>query len=144
MGMARVGLFPLYASLFTPVWLRALGMKVGRRVEASTVLALPSMTTVGDGAFLADDTMVATYELGGGWLRIAEARIGKRAFLGNSGMTAPGRAVPKRGLVGVLSSTPKGAKAGSSWLGMPPMELPRSPDPTDAARTFDPPAPLMI
>lgn len=88
MDMARVHLFPLYASLFTPVWLRALGMKVGRRVEASTVLALPAMTTVGDGAFLADDTMVASYELGGGWLRIAEARIGKKAFLGNSGMTA--------------------------------------------------------
>ena len=90
MGMARVGLFPLYASLFTPVWLRLLGAKVGRGVEASTVLALPAMTTVADGAFLADDTMVATYELSHGWLRVAPARIGKQAFLGNSGMAAPG------------------------------------------------------
>ncbi|MEU4495364.1 Pls/PosA family non-ribosomal peptide synthetase [Streptomyces sp. NPDC023998] len=143
MDMARVHLFPLYASLFTPVWLRALGMKVGRRVEASTVLALPAMTTVGDGAFLADDTMVASYELGGGWLRIAEARIGKRAFLGNSGMTAAGRSVPKRGLVGVLSATPKRAKAGSSWLGMPPMKLPRAAEKGDQSRTFDPPKRLM-
>jgi non-ribosomal peptide synthetase-like protein len=143
MDMARVHLFPLYASLFTPVWLRALGMKVGRRVEASTVLALPAMTTVGDGAFLADDTMVASYELGGGWLRIAEARIGKRAFLGNSGMTAAGRSVPKRGLVGVLSATPKRAKAGSSWLGMPPMKLPRSAEEGEQSRTFDPPKRLM-
>ncbi|WNO73010.1 Pls/PosA family non-ribosomal peptide synthetase [Streptomyces sp. AM8-1-1] len=142
MDMARVHLFPLYASLFTPVWLRALGMKVGRGVEASTVLALPAMTTVGDGAFLADDTLVASYELGGGWLRIAEARVGKRAFLGNSGMTAAGRRVPKRGLVGVLSSTPKRAKAGSSWLGMPPMKLPRSAEESDQSRTFAPPARL--
>ena len=116
--MARDGLFPLYASLFTPVWLRLLGAKVGRGVEASTVLALPTMTTVGDGAFLADDTMVAPYELGA---RLAAGRarraIGKRAFLGNSGMTAPGRSVPKRGLVGVLSATPRKAKKGSSWLG---------------------------
>ncbi|MCX4818598.1 amino acid adenylation domain-containing protein [Streptomyces sp. NBC_01142] len=139
MDMARVYLFPLYASLFTPVWLRALGMKVGRGVEASTVLALPAMTTVGDGAFLADDTMVASYELGGGRLRIAEARVGKWAFLGNSGMTAAGRSVPKRGLVGVLSSTPKRAKAGSSWLGMPPMKLPRAAEEGDRSRTFDPP-----
>ena len=117
MGMARVGLFPLYASLFTPVWLRLLGAKVGRDVEASTVLALPAMTTVDDGAFLADDTMVATYELSHGWLRVAPARIGKQAFLGNSGMAAPGRSVPKRGLVGVLSSAPRKAKKGSSWLG---------------------------
>jgi non-ribosomal peptide synthetase-like protein len=144
MGMARVALFPLYASLFTPGWLRALGMRVGRGVEASTVLALPSMTSVGDGAFLADDTMVGSYELGGGWLHLANARIGKRAFLGNSGMTAPGRAVPKRGLVGVLSSTPKRAKAGSSWLGMPPIKLPRSADEADTSRTFDPPRRLVV
>lgn len=144
MDMARGHLFPFYASLFTPVWLRALGMKIGRRVEASTVLALPSMTTVGDGAFLADDTMVGSYELGGGWMRLAGARIGKRAFLGNSGMTAPGRSVPKNGLVGVLSSTPKGAKAGSSYLGMPPMKLPRTPEAADQSRTFAPPRHLVL
>ncbi len=144
MNMARVALFPLYASLFTPVWLRALGMRVGRRVEASTVLALPKMTTIGDGAFLADDTMVASYELGGGWLRIAAARVGKRAFLGNSGMTAPGRSVPNRGLVGVLSATPKRAKAGSSYLGMPPMKLPRAAEQGDQSRTFDPPRRLVV
>ncbi|MEU4338455.1 Pls/PosA family non-ribosomal peptide synthetase [Micromonospora lupini] len=144
MGMARVGLFPLYASLFTPVWLRLLGAKVGRGVEASTVLALPAMTTVADGAFLADDTMVATYELSHGWLRVAPARIGKQAFLGNSGMAAPGRSVPKRGLVGVLSSAPFKAKKGSSWLGAPPMPLRRTVEAADTSRTFDPPFRLKL
>ncbi|GAB1692409.1 Pls/PosA family non-ribosomal peptide synthetase [Krasilnikovia sp. M28-CT-15] len=144
MGMARVGLFPLYASLFTPVWLRLLGAKVGRGVEASTVLALPAMTTVDDGAFLADDTMVATYELSHGWLRVAPARIGKQAFLGNSGMAAPGRSVPKRGLVGVLSSAPRKAKKGSSWLGAPPMPLRRTVESADTSRTFDPPLRLKL
>ncbi|WP_438841221.1 Pls/PosA family non-ribosomal peptide synthetase [Actinoplanes auranticolor] len=144
MGMARVGLFPLYASLFTPVWLRLLGAKVGRGVEASTVLALPAMTTVADGAFLADDTMVATYELSHGWLRVAPARIGKQAFLGNSGMAAPGRSVPKRGLVGVLSSAPRKAKKGTSWLGAPPMPLRRTVEAADTSRTFDPPARLKL
>ena len=144
MGMARVGLFPLYASLFTPVWLRLLGARVGRGVEASTVLAVPAMTTVADGAFLADDTMVATYELSHGWLRIAPARIGKQAFLGNSGMAAPGRSVPKRGLVGVLSSAPRKAKKGSSWLGAPPMPLRRTVESADTSRTFDPPVRLKL
>ena len=142
--MARVVLFPLYASLFTPVWMRALGMRVGRRVEISTVVTLPTLTTVGNNAFLADDTMVGTYELGGGWLRVDAARIGKRAFLGNSGMTAPGRKVPNRGLVGVLSATPKRAKAGTSWLGMPPIKLPRAAETVDESRTFDPPRRLMV
>ena len=143
MDLARTVLFPLYSSMLTPVWLRALGMKVGRRVEASTVLALPSMTTVGDGAFLADDTMVANYELGGGFLRIAEAEIGERAFLGNSGMAAAGRAVPDDGLIGVLSAAPKKSKAGSSYLGMPPMKLPRTAGAGDLSRTFDPPGRLV-
>ena len=78
----------------------AAGDAVGRGAEVSTVLALPSLTTVGEGAFLADDTLTAPYELGGGWLRIGRAEIGERAFLGNSGMTAPGRAVPDGGWSG--------------------------------------------
>ncbi|WP_459963458.1 Pls/PosA family non-ribosomal peptide synthetase [Nocardia sp. IFM 10818] len=141
---ARTFLFPLYASLLTPIWLRLLGAKVGKHVEASTVLLLPKFTTVADGAFLADDTMIASYELGGGWLRIGEAKVGKRAFLGNSGMTAPGRRVPKNGLVAVLSAAPSKAKAGSSWLGSPPVRLRRAAETADTARTFDPPPRLRI
>jgi len=135
---ARTILFPLYAGLFTPIWLRLLGAKVGKNVEASTVLLLPRLTTIGDDAFLADDTMVGSYELGHGWLRIGVAKIGKRAFLGNSGMTGPGRTVPKNGLVAVLSATPRKAKSGSSWLGNPPVRLRRAVAEFDETRTFEP------
>ncbi|MDQ6754252.1 MAG: amino acid adenylation domain-containing protein [Actinomycetota bacterium] len=141
---ARDVLFPLYASLFTPTWLRLLGAKVGKNVEASTVLLLPSMTTIGEGAFLADDTMVASYELGGGYLRIAPAKIGRRSFLGNSGMTAPGRRVPRNALVAVLSAAPAKAKAGSSWIGSPPSRLRRTALGGDPSRTFDPPVRLRV
>lgn len=143
MDLSRETLFPLYAGLITPVWLRLLGMKIGRGAEVSTVLALPSLTTVGEGAFLADDTLTAPYELGGGWMRIGHSEIGRRAFLGNSGMTAPGRSVPDDGLVGVLSATPKKAKKGSSYLGLPPVRLPRSAAAADQTRTYDPPARLL-
>ncbi|OXY96178.1 Pls/PosA family non-ribosomal peptide synthetase [Streptomyces diastatochromogenes] len=143
MDRSRETLFPLYAGLVTPVWLRLLGMRVGRGAEVSTVLALPSLTTVGDGAFLADDTLTAPYELGGGWVRIGHAEIGRRAFLGNSGMTAPGRSVPDGGLVGVLSATPKKAKKGTSYLGLPPVKLPRSAAGGDQSRTYEPPARLL-
>ncbi|MGW7049827.1 Pls/PosA family non-ribosomal peptide synthetase [Streptomyces avermitilis] len=143
MDRSRETLFPLYAGLITPVWLRLLGMRIGRGAEVSTVLALPSLTTVGEGAFLADDTLTAPYELGGGWMRIGRAEIGRRAFLGNSGMTAPGRSVPDGGLVGVLSATPKKAKKGSSYLGLPPVKLPRSTQDGDQSRTYDPPARLL-
>ena len=95
-------------------------------------------TVVEDGAFLADDTMVGSYELGGGWIHVATATIGKRAFLGNSGITQPGRRVPDDGLVAVLSATPHKAKRGSSWLGSPPIRLRRKPTAADVLRTFHP------
>ena len=138
MDDARTYLYPVYASLLTPVWMRALGATVGRGVEASTVLMLPAMTTVGDDAFLADDTLIGSYELSGGWMYIERAKIGKRSFLGNSGMTGPGRVVPKNSLVAVLSAAPERAKAGTSWLGSPPVELRRSAAGGDESRTFAP------
>jgi non-ribosomal peptide synthetase-like protein len=108
------------------------------------VLLLPSMTSVADGAFLADDTMVAGYELAHGWVHIAPAKVGKRAFLGNRGMTAPGRRVPKHGLVAVLSAAPQKAKAGSSWIGSPPVRLRRPPQGSEGERTFAPPLRLKV
>lgn len=144
MDAARNYLFPLYAGLLTPVWLRILGAKIGRDTEISTALLTPKFTVVEDGAFLADDTMVASYELGGGWIHIAKATVGKRAFLGNSGITQPGRRVPDDGLVAVLSATPPKAKAGSSWLGSPPIRLRRKADTADAALTYAPPMRLKV
>lgn len=144
MDSSRTFLFPLYASMLTPIWLRLLGADIGKDVEASTVLMVPKFTKVADGAFLADDTMVASYELGGGWLYISRAKIGKRAFLGNSGMAAPGRRVPKHGLVAVLSAAPEKAKSGSSWLGSPPVRLRRASGDGDSSRTFEPNSKLKI
>jgi len=144
MSMARVWLYPLYASVATPAWLRLLGMKVGRDVELSTVLAVPTMTTIADGAFLADDTMIAPYELAGGWMRVGESFIGKRAFVGNSGMVAPGRKLPKESLVGVLSAAPAKAKRGKSYLGMPPEKLRRAGQDVDQGLTYDPPRRLKL
>jgi non-ribosomal peptide synthetase-like protein len=138
LDLSRVVLFPLYSSLFTPVWLRLLGAKVGRDVEASTLLLIPSLTVIRDGAFLADDTLIGSYELGGGWMRIAPIEIGKRAFLGNSGMAAGGHTIPRDGLVAVLSAAPRKSKAGSSWLGSPSVRLRRTVAVADEGRTFSP------
>ncbi|MER7754446.1 Pls/PosA family non-ribosomal peptide synthetase [Kitasatospora sp. NPDC097643] len=140
---ARRTLFPFYASLFTPVWLRLLGAKVGRRVEASTVLALPGLMRVDDGAFLADDTLVAPYELRAGWLHLGPSHVGRRSFVGNSGVVGPDRHLPAGSLVGVLSDAPAHAPEGSSWLGRPAFALPRVADTGGESRTYDPPRRLM-
>ncbi|PNL18241.1 Pls/PosA family non-ribosomal peptide synthetase [Micrococcus sp. FDAARGOS_333] len=139
---ARDQLFPIYASRFTPTWLRWLGAEVGRDVEASTVVLLPSMTRVGDGAFLADDTMVSSYELQDGWMHVARAKVGKRSFVGNSGMVPAGRTLRRDSLVAVLSTTPTKTKAGTSWMGSPPVRLRRTEVQADTSLTYDPPAAL--
>ncbi|MEX3504599.1 Pls/PosA family non-ribosomal peptide synthetase [Corynebacterium sp. LK2510] len=122
---ARTRLFPLYAGALTPTWMRLLGATIGRDVEISTAVMVPSLTTVKDGAFLADDTLVGTYELGHGWMRTGTTTVGKRSFVGNSGITMPGRKLAKNSLVAVLSSTPKKSKAGSNWWGSPPERMRR-------------------
>nr|WP_316249046.1 phosphopantetheine-binding protein [Brachybacterium sp. Z12] len=106
---ARTWLFPIYAGALTPLWLRLLGAKVGKGAEISTVLLIPSLVQVGEHSFLADDTLVGAYELGGGWIRVEHVKVGKRAFVGNSGMLAAGRKVPKQALVAVLSAA-RGAR----------------------------------
>jgi len=137
---ARTWLFPLYSSTLTPWWLRALGARIGKDVEASTVLMIPRLTQVNAEAFLADDTLIGGYELGGGWVRVERVKIGKRAFVGNSGMAAPGRKVPKASLVAVLSAAPrrKKVRSGESWLGSPPSALRRQSATEDTGRTYSP------
>ncbi|WP_106850063.1 Pls/PosA family non-ribosomal peptide synthetase [Blastococcus sp. Marseille-P5729] len=141
---ARTYLFPIYASLATPTWLRLLGAKVGKNVEASTVLLIPKLTEIRDGAFLADDTLVAGYELGGGWVRTDRVKVGKRAFIGNSGMASGGRNVAKNSLVAVLSVAPHKSKAGTSWLGSPPVKLRRNAREVDKSLTHKPTRRLKI
>nr|WP_242516991.1 Pls/PosA family non-ribosomal peptide synthetase [Corynebacterium mendelii] len=123
---ARTHLFALYAAQLTPWWFKTLGATIGTDVEISTAVMIPKLTEIKDGAFLADDTTIGGYELGGGWLTTDRARIGKRSFLGNSGLAGPGRKLSKNSLVAVLSAVPKKTKSGSNWWGSPPERLRRT------------------
>lgn len=143
MDDARTRYFPIYAGMATPVWLRSLGAQIGERAEVSTAVMVPKLTEVRDGAFLADDTMVGTYELGGGWIRTDHTVVGKRSFVGNSGMVAPGRKLAKQSLVAVLSASPKKSKAGSNWWGSPPERMRRVEVEAAGEATYAPSASLM-
>lgn len=143
MDAARTYLFPMYAAQLTPWWFRSLGAKVGKDAEISTAVMVPLFAEVNRGAFLADDTMVGGYELGGGgWMRTGVTKVGKRSFLGNSGIAGPERHLKKNSLVAVLSSTPEKTKSGTDWLGSPPERLRRAKVESDEAaggtRTYNP------
>ena len=143
MDDARTRYFPIYAGLATPVWLRSLGATIGERAEVSTAVLVPKLTEVRSGAFLADDTMVGTYELGDGWIRTERTVVGKRSFVGNSGMVAPGRKLAKQSLVAVLSASPKKSKAGSNWWGSPPERMRRVEVAAAGEATYAPSRALM-
>ena len=144
---ARTWLFPLYSSSLTPVWLRALGARVGKDVEASTVLLIPKLTSVSDGAFLADDTLLGGYELGGGWLRIGRVKIGKHAFVGNSGHDGTGSQGAQAGAgrrpVGrpAPHARPRRAPRGSAARRP---QLRRDAADGDDSRTYHPPSRLRV
>ena len=135
---ARQLLFPLYGSMLTPWWLRRLGARIGRNTEVSTPVGLPFLLHVGDGSFVADDVVLAPVLSWRGWLRVGAVSVGDRAFLGNSALLEPGSEVGDDALVGVASTAPRRVPSGSSWLGAPPIELPRVREAGPIGRTYAP------
>ncbi|WP_258062348.1 Pls/PosA family non-ribosomal peptide synthetase [Arthrobacter sp. B0490] len=139
-----ISTYPIYASLFTPVWMRLLGARVGKHVEISTVETMPHLTRVSDRSFLADHSMVSSRRVRNGWLHLGVSSVGEKSFVGNSAIVGPDLAVPDNSLLAVLSSAPKGMPENSSWFGRPPVELPRPIDQGDSSRTYNPPRKLMV
>ena len=117
----------LYASVFAPVWLRLLGMQVGRRAEVSTAEGMiPELLSLGDESFIADGAMLGDEEVRGGWMILKPTRIGNRSFIGNGAYVPDGAVVPEDVLIGVQTRAPENdqLKPGQTWLGSPPLLLP--------------------
>ena len=131
--------YAIYASVFTPGWMRLLGAKVGKRVEISTVETMPHLTKFLDCSFLADHSLVSFKRVHGGWLQFGQASVGEKSFLGNSAVIGPDRRMPDKSLIAVLSSAPDDMPEGTSWFGRPPILLARAVDQSDPSRTYNPP-----
>jgi non-ribosomal peptide synthetase-like protein len=117
----------LYASVFAPVWLRLLGVQVGRHAEISTAEGMvPELLTLGDDSFIADGAMLGDEDVRGGWMILKPTCIGHRSFVGNGAYVPDGAVVPNDVLIGVQTRAPRNdqLKPGQTWLGSPPMLLP--------------------
>lgn len=117
----------LYATMYTPLWLRALGGRIGRRAEVSTIANIdPDLLVVSDDSFVADMASVGGATHANGHLSFRRTEIGRRAFVGNAAFVGSGTQLPEDSLVGVLTTVPPGGVApGTSWLGSPPFFLPQ-------------------
>jgi len=147
-SMINMSLFffrSIYATLFLPKWLRTMGVKVGKRAEVSTLNHLSTdLLEIGNESFLADSTSIGVPMVYLGTIYLRNTHIGDRSFIGNSAVLLPGSKIGNDCLIGVLSTAPVTEDDekinGSSWLGSPPMYLPRrqeSPKFSDK-RTFHP------
>ena len=128
-------LFPFFATVYTPAWLRLLGAKIGRWTEVSTAENMnPDLLRLGSGVFVADAVCLGASRIRAGVVRLDTVEVGDNTFLGNNGVTPGGVRLGPDGLVGVLSkapSSPEARESGKSWLGLPAFALPRRQESAD-------------
>jgi len=119
----------LYTTLYLQFWFKMLGVKMGKRVEISTVEFIsPDLLVTGDECFLADSVSIGASHVRNGYIDIAKTYIGNRSFIGNSAVISPDTRLGNNVLVGVLSkmrSEDLPAKDGTSWFGSPAVFLPK-------------------
>jgi len=140
----------LYTTLYLQIWFKMLGVKMGKRVEISTVEFIsPDMLVTGDECFLADSVSVGASHVRNGYIEIAKTYIGNRTFVGNSAVISPNTHLGNDVLVGVLTKMNDKdlpAKDGTSWFGSPAVFLPKRDINRDfsAERTYKPTKKLFI
>ena len=119
----------LYTTLYLQFWFKMLGVKMGKRVEISTVEFIsPDLLVTGDECFLADSVSIGASHVRDGYIDIAKTYIGNRTFIGNSAVISPNTRLGNNVLVGVLSkmrTEDLPAKDGTSWFGSPAVFLPK-------------------
>ena len=134
----------LYTTLYLQFWFKMLGVKMGKRVEISTVEFIsPDLLVTGDECFLADSVSIGASHVRNGYITIAKTYIGNRTFVGNSAVISPGTKLGSNVLVGVLSKMSNEdlpAPDGTSWFGSPAVYLPKRDINTDFSteRTYKP------
>lgn len=119
-------LHTLYATLYTIPFLKALGAKIGKDVEISTVTHIsPELFEVGDGSFFADASMAGTPKVYNNNVIYEKIKVGSRTFIGNSALVPINANIGDDCLIGVMSVPPNKEKTenGTSWLGTPAMYL---------------------
>lgn len=117
----------LYCTLYVLPYLRALGLRMGRRCEvARNGFVDLRMTVIGEECFLAGGVIMAPPVHHRGRLWIERTELGRRGFVGNDGLVPCGRRMGDNSLLGVLSVAPeRPMEPETTWLGSPAFFLPR-------------------
>ncbi|MBX9796794.1 non-ribosomal peptide synthetase [Sphingomonas sp.] len=117
----------LSGALFWPLWLRAAGMRIGRKCEISTIIdVVPELVTIGEETFFADGIYLGGPEVSQGTVRLAPLTLGRNTFLGNHAVVPAGQTLPEDILIGIATvADATKITAGQSRFGHPSFDLPR-------------------
>lgn len=117
----------LSGTLFWPIWLRAAGMKVAKDCEISTIIdVVPELVSIGPHVFFADGIYLGMPVTHRGTVKLARLSLSERTFVGNHAVIPCDQDLPKDILIGVSTVAHVDyITEGTSWFGVPPMELPR-------------------
>lgn len=145
--VSPLGTRGLTETVLMPWVCRLLGMRVGKGSEISDiVLAQPDLLRVGDYAMLADRCFLGTPIVHFGKMTLADTDIGNYSFVGNRAQVPLTTSkIHDNCIIGVSSIAPDDVVPNSSWLGSPPIRLPRrSFDRRATTRTTHPPMRLRF
>jgi len=119
----------LTATLYFIPWLRALGARVGKFVEVSTIeMSVPDLLELDDDCTLGDEVSLSASHVEEGWVRLAPIKLRHRVFVGNNAVIPPDTILGEGSLIGVLTLAPLNRTAACDrhvpWVGSPAIRLP--------------------
>ncbi|CAO1638341.1 unnamed protein product [Parajaminaea phylloscopi] len=127
MDLALDVLHPVFATLYIVPFLRALGVKIGKRAEVSTARGLQfQLLEIGEESFIADAVLMGDVLVRNNEMTLKKTVLENRAFAGNGSLLPQGTVLPSGSLVGVLSIAPSDVplEKDSSCFGSPPVLMP--------------------
>ena len=128
MDLSLTILRAVYATVYIPYFLRALGVAIGSRAEISTARSMThDLVEIGEESFVADMVLVGDADVRRGELILQRTKMGRRAFAGNACVIPQGTTLADNTLIGVLSIAPapdQPLKPGETSFGSPPVLLP--------------------
>lgn len=128
MDLALDVLHPVFATLYIVPFLRALGVKIGKRAEVSTARSIPfELLEIGEESFVADAVLIGDAVVRGNQMTLRKTKLEPRAFAGNASVVPQGSKLASGTLLGVLSIAPSPntpMASNSSCFGSPPVLMP--------------------
>jgi non-ribosomal peptide synthetase-like protein len=117
----------MYGSAYTAIYLKLMGVKVGKRVECSNLFGFtPGLTVLGDECFIADFVGLNPPEVFRGVLTLGKVVVKNRAFVGNGAVIRNGITIAEGSLVGLSSCPVRSTVAGETIIGSPGFTMPRA------------------